>query len=548
MQNEMIQLTIANTLDQTAKQRVEVQGNQTLKQVVQQRNLAPNGSFDVYDQVGKVITNQAAANHRDATVYVGVAKVAGGAIPGGLDLDDDDDGWDLDDDMPPVKPREVIFILPSGERQAAQPNDGELLIQTYQRAIGAPRDGTPMEVYDANGQAVSNFASNDMIGRAFHVGPRRFIGGGMWSAKDKAKQQASARFGRQTVPAYPALVPKEIIEQTTAFTQPRGRLEMGGLLIGHIDHDGNNVVVCGFFPRQDEATSGYCEFDGSFNAIAAAACDYANEKAGGSHTPSLRIIGWIHTHPDIGIFLSGIDINTFGMLRESAFQQRCVAVVVDPLRKQHGVFISERKAQNKDAEQADATVKLSEDLEARYHKFLNRMRSFQQQRGKGELPFLMPGILYHQRNAMGDQDDIMEAKIATLDKLTQSFYRQQADYQSFKGQFQEHVVSNRQAVNNIESDGRQTKESFQRILAALEREVQALRGELDAVNAKIPAIESREIKLKKKLKEVKLELSQISKEKHELLERVNVLEAKEKEQTIDVEVEVLDAELSANKD
>ncbi len=81
MQNEMIQLTIANTLDQTAKQRVEVQGNQTLKQVVQQRNLAPNGSFDVYDQVGKVITNQAAANHRDATVYVGVAKVAGGGIP-----------------------------------------------------------------------------------------------------------------------------------------------------------------------------------------------------------------------------------------------------------------------------------------------------------------------------------------------------------------------------------------------------------------------------------------------------------------------------------
>jgi hypothetical protein len=81
MQNEMIQLTIANTLDQTAKQRVEVQGNQTLKQVVQQRNLAPNGSFDVYDQVGKVITNQAAANHRDATVYVGVAKVAGGGVP-----------------------------------------------------------------------------------------------------------------------------------------------------------------------------------------------------------------------------------------------------------------------------------------------------------------------------------------------------------------------------------------------------------------------------------------------------------------------------------
>ena len=51
-----------------------------------------------------------------------------------------------------------------------------------------------------------------------------------------------------------------------------------------------------------EASSGYCEFHGSFSAIAAAACDYANEKAGGAHTPNLRVIGWIHTHPDIGIF------------------------------------------------------------------------------------------------------------------------------------------------------------------------------------------------------------------------------------------------------
>lgn len=80
MQNEMIQLTVANTLDQASKQRVEVQPNQTLKQAVQEKNLAPKGAFDIYDQMGKVISNQAAANHRDSTVYVGVAKVAGGAM------------------------------------------------------------------------------------------------------------------------------------------------------------------------------------------------------------------------------------------------------------------------------------------------------------------------------------------------------------------------------------------------------------------------------------------------------------------------------------
>jgi hypothetical protein len=80
MQNTMIPLTVANTLDQTTKQRIEAKPNQTLKQAVQAQNLAPQGAFDVYDQLGKVISNANVANHRDATVYVGVAKVAGGGF------------------------------------------------------------------------------------------------------------------------------------------------------------------------------------------------------------------------------------------------------------------------------------------------------------------------------------------------------------------------------------------------------------------------------------------------------------------------------------
>jgi len=81
MQNKMIPLTVANTLDQATKQRIEAKPNQTLKQAVQAQNLAPQGAFDVYDQLGKVISGNNVANHRDATVYVGVAKVAGGAVP-----------------------------------------------------------------------------------------------------------------------------------------------------------------------------------------------------------------------------------------------------------------------------------------------------------------------------------------------------------------------------------------------------------------------------------------------------------------------------------
>ena len=478
MQNNMIPLTVANTLDQTTKQRIEAKPNQTLKQAVQAEKLAPQGAFDVYDQLGKVISGTNVANHRDATVYVGVAKVAGGALRGGFDLDDDDDGWDLDDPAPLVKPREVTFILQNGERHTAQPNANELLIQTYERVVGRPRDGSPMEIYDNDGAVVSSRSAADMVGRSFRVGLRQFPGGA-WVAK-RGKGGASRGFGRQTVQPHPAKVPKEIIDQTTAFTQPRGRLEMGGLLIGHVDHEGNNVVVCGFFPRQDEASSGYCEFSGSFNAIASAACDFANERAGGPHTPPLRIIGWIHTHPDIGIFLSGIDINTFGILRQASFEHRSVAVVVDPLREQHGVYISEKKATNRDAGQADAKVVLSEDLEARYHKFLNRMRTLQNKMGKEEIPFILPGVLYQQRRAMGDVDDVMEAKLQALDKL----YRQS--------------VKDAETIRNLELRMKQsesshltTKASLERLNANLTSEVHSLRTSLGIKNGQLNKLEKR---------------------------------------------------------
>ena len=175
MMNTMIPLTIANTLDQSAKQRVEAKPNQTLKNVVQQHDLAPKGNYDIYDREGKVISNEPAQNHREATVYVGVSKIAGGAIHPGLDFDDDDD-WDIDE--PNVKPGEVTFKLTNGERHSAQPKKSETLFDTFERVVGGPRDGTTVEIIDSNYEDVSSRRSSDMIGRAFSVGLKKIIGGG----------------------------------------------------------------------------------------------------------------------------------------------------------------------------------------------------------------------------------------------------------------------------------------------------------------------------------------------------------------------------------
>ena len=79
--NNMIPLTIANTLDQSTKKRVEVAANQTVKEAVRQNNPTPIQTFDVYNGNGKVISDEQVAHHRNSTLYVGVEKVVGGGVP-----------------------------------------------------------------------------------------------------------------------------------------------------------------------------------------------------------------------------------------------------------------------------------------------------------------------------------------------------------------------------------------------------------------------------------------------------------------------------------
>ena len=173
-------------------------------------------------------------------------------------------------------------------------------------------------------------------------------------------------------------------------------------------------------------------------------------------------------------------MNTFGILRRASFEQRSVAVVVDPLREQHGVYISEKKATNRDAGQADAKVELSEDLEARYHKFLNRMRALQNKMGKEEIPFILPGVLYQQRRAMGDVDDVMEAKLQALDKLHR---------QSVKDA--ETIRNLEQRIKTMEVSQISTKSSLEKLNTKLEKEVRSLQTKLGLQAKKVRTLEER---------------------------------------------------------
>lgn len=49
------------------------------------------------------------------------------------------------------------------------------------------------------------------------------------------------------------------------------------------------------------------------------------------------VVGWYHSHPGFGCWLSGVDINTQQSFE--ALSERAVAVVVDPIQSVKGITL-----------------------------------------------------------------------------------------------------------------------------------------------------------------------------------------------------------------
>ena len=213
-----------------------------------------------------------------------------------------------------------------------------------------------------------------------------------------------------------AVVPNSIIQHTKSFTAPKGRMEMGGLLFGHVDSSGRNVCVVGFFPKQTESTPAYCEFEGKWMAIGAAAAHKANQvNADQEGTPTIRVIGWIHTHPDIRIFLSSTDVTTFSQMIDFSPDGRFIAVVVDPLGDKSGVFESPRQPNN--YSKPEGSLELDKNLEDRYMAFLSEMERVRHELGRDELPFIITGDLHNKHVSRGNPDDFFESNITGMHLL-----------------------------------------------------------------------------------------------------------------------------------
>ncbi len=114
------------------------------------------------------------------------------------------------------------------------------------------------------------------------------------------------------------------------FTKNKVTNESGGMLIGNVIEalGKTNIIIQGFVEAK------YCEATPTTLKFTHETWDYVHaeitEKFDGG-----QIVGWIHTHPDFGIFLSEYD----KFIQENFFKEEYqIAYVVDPIQHIEGFY------------------------------------------------------------------------------------------------------------------------------------------------------------------------------------------------------------------
>ena len=102
-----------------------------------------------------------------------------------------------------------------------------------------------------------------------------------------------------------------------------GNLEVMGLMLGKVD--GENMLVMDAFALPVEGTETRVNAQAAAYEYMAAYIDTAKDVG-----RLENVIGWYHSHPGYGCWLSGIDVST--QLLNQQFQEPFLAVVIDPTR------------------------------------------------------------------------------------------------------------------------------------------------------------------------------------------------------------------------
>lgn len=123
---------------------------------------------------------------------------------------------------------------------------------------------------------------------------------------------------------------QSVYKEIHKFTQNKTTNENGGMLVGTVleEFGKTNIIISGFVEAK------YCEATPTTLKFTHETWEYVHKEIEKKH-PGKKIVGWIHTHPDFGIFLSEYD----KFIHQNFFNEDYqVAYVVDPIQKIEGFY------------------------------------------------------------------------------------------------------------------------------------------------------------------------------------------------------------------
>lgn len=125
-------------------------------------------------------------------------------------------------------------------------------------------------------------------------------------------------------------ISQSVYKEIHKFTKNKLTNESGGMLIGNViqEFGKTNIVIQGFVEAK------YCEATPTTLTFTHETWDYVHAEMEKKYENG-QIVGWIHTHPDFGIFLSEYD--TF--IQQNFFKEDFqIAYVVDPIQHIEGFY------------------------------------------------------------------------------------------------------------------------------------------------------------------------------------------------------------------
>ena len=125
-------------------------------------------------------------------------------------------------------------------------------------------------------------------------------------------------------------ISQPVYKEIHKFTQNKTTDESGGMLVGRVveEFGKTHVIVEGFVEAKN------CEATPTTLKFTHETWEYCHKMIDRKF-PGRKIVGWIHTHPNFGIFLSEYD----KFIQENFFQEEHqIAYVIDPIQKIEGFY------------------------------------------------------------------------------------------------------------------------------------------------------------------------------------------------------------------